>query len=816
MGNSRMKVPNRDLETLFRIGAGGGLSDDKLLERFAADRDEAVFEALLVRHGPMVWGVCRRILRDPNDAEDAFQATFLVLARKASSIAHREMLANWLYAVAYKTAVRARAMAFRRRAREQQVAEMPEPEAGTDERRDDLLRLLDEELSRLPEKYRIPVVLCDLEGKKHKEAASQLGWPVGTVSSRLSRGRAMLAKRLARRGISLSVGSLAVCLAREAASASLPTGLIGATAQAAGLFAVGKAAGVVPAEVANLTKEVLKMMLLSRLKVAIPLLLLALSCTGLIWNETGAVGAGQQRKAEAPKPALSPPEKAESPASPKWAHLTTDTGFESWVRLEDGRNLWKTEEYAGVHDPASGTELNYRGDGPIVRRPDIVGVKDDGSRDVGFALDRAGVGPLGPAEMRRRMTEEGRRVEGANFLSEAQVVDLDGRRCLRIDLSRPDSLGQSRLSEQTWYDVETRRPIRRREILQLANQQKYKREYRTTTITYVDTGPADIYAMGVPAGTPIVDEATLNKVDIPPALQLAFDGAAREIKRLPRSLRIVEDGDTGLQLTYWSAPEGYLEARAAFARDHNDNGIYNAGTPRSFFADHQRSSGIEIPRFLRTRPGNDLMADALAAWLPIDRSVNVHLNDGTMRYDLTRMIGAADKPRQVRVHVLRGESFNDLPKPIEETWGYAFDNRRYLKLVPSEPGTPEGWVAIKVDYPSIRELYYADPEHGYAVARMVEWSDHNDGRMTFRTESKAVRWSQLPGGVWYVSEWERLHHLDKFDASGKPEAEQQSDYTTVRRVVITPMDPETFPPGIFDGEKFLDEARKEGAKIEVD
>jgi hypothetical protein len=99
---------------------------------------------------------------------------------------------------------------------------------------------------------------------------------------------------------------------------------------------------------------------------------------------------------------------------------------------------------------------------------------------------------------------------------------------------------------------------------------------------------------------------------------------------------------------------------------------------------------------------------------------------------------------------------------------------------------------------------------------MVEWSSHEGGRMKFRTDSKALRWAQLPGGAWYVTAWEQLHHLDKFDASGKPDAKQQPDHTTVRRVIITPMDPEKFPPGIFDGERFLDAARKKGAKIEVD
>ena len=349
------------------------------------------------------------------------------------------------------------------------------------------------------------------------------------------------------------------------------------------------------------------------------------------------------------------------------------------------------------------------------------------------------------------MTEEGRRIEGGNFASEAQVVDLDGRRCLRIDMSRPDSLGRLRLSEQTWYDVETRRPIRRREILQLAEQNRYKREYRTTTITYVDSGPADIYALGVPAGIPIVDEATLNEGDSPPALQEAFNGAARVIERLPRSVRVVEDGDYGLRLTCWSAPEGCPEAWAAFVRDHNDPRGHRTGSPRSFFADHQASSGVEIPRILRTRPGDDLPADALAAWLPIQTSVNVHLNDGTRGYDLTRFFTAPDKPRDIRVHVHRDNSKSLAPDWLQMIWPFAFENRRNLSLVPPEPGTPEGWVAIKVEYPQIQNLYYAEPAHGYAVARMVEWSSLERGRTRFRTESKALRWAQLPGGAWYVT-----------------------------------------------------------------
>ena len=273
--NSLTDTAIRDLGILFGVGAVGGLSDGQLLGRFVEGREQAVFEAIVLRHGPMVWGVCRRVLRDHHDAEDAFQATFLVLARKAASIADRGKLGNWLYGVAYQTAMKARAKRAKRRGREGQASDMPEPTVMHDELRDDLAESLDQELSRLPEKHRLPVILCDLEGKTHREAAEQLGWPIGTVSGRLSRARAMLASRLARRGVSLPVGSLAVLLAQESASASMPTRLIGSTAQAASLFAAGGAqtAGVVSAEVVALSREVLKMMLLSKIKVVMAMLL---------------------------------------------------------------------------------------------------------------------------------------------------------------------------------------------------------------------------------------------------------------------------------------------------------------------------------------------------------------------------------------------------------------------------------------------------------------------------------------------------------------------------------------------------------------
>jgi RNA polymerase sigma factor (sigma-70 family) len=241
----------------------GTLTDSQLLECFLARRDEAAFAALVRRHGPMVLGVCRRVLRNHHDAEDAFQATFLVLARKAGALRSRELVGNWLHGVAYRTALRARAMTVRRRAHEQRVRERPRPDDGWQE----LLPLLDQELDRLPERYRVAVVLCDLEGMTRREVARQLGVPEGTLSGRLTRARRLLARRLARHGLAVSGGALGAALAADRASAGVTATLAAATARAA-VPAAGRAltAGMVPARVVALAEGVVKTMFLSKLK----------------------------------------------------------------------------------------------------------------------------------------------------------------------------------------------------------------------------------------------------------------------------------------------------------------------------------------------------------------------------------------------------------------------------------------------------------------------------------------------------------------------------------------------------------------------
>jgi RNA polymerase sigma factor (sigma-70 family) len=223
----------------------------------------------------MVWGVCRRVLRNHHDAEDAFQATFLVLVRKAASLASPELLANWLYGVAHQTAIKARATTAKRSTRERQVTQMPEPTVTEPGLWNDLQPLLDQELSRLPDAYRAILVLCDLEGKTRKQVAQQLGVPEGTVGSRLARARTMLAKRLARHGLTVSGGALAAVLPHDAASACVPPSVVSSTIKAASVFAAGQAAaaGMISAQAAALTEGVLKAMLLTKFKVLTAVLL---------------------------------------------------------------------------------------------------------------------------------------------------------------------------------------------------------------------------------------------------------------------------------------------------------------------------------------------------------------------------------------------------------------------------------------------------------------------------------------------------------------------------------------------------------------
>jgi RNA polymerase sigma factor (sigma-70 family) len=280
MANEYLGTLLRRLRSRVAGDAAGGLSDGQLLERFVGQRDEAAFEALFWRHAPMVLGVCRRLL-PPDDAEDAFQAAFLVLVRKAASIGKGEALGGWLHRVAYRIALRARTGAAPA-LRELPPEGLPAAAAADDLVWRDLRPVLDEEINGLPQKYRAPIVLCYLEGKTNEEAARLLGCPKGTVAVRLMRGRERLRTRLSRRGLTLSAAVLGSLLAGEALAA-VPAGLLASsTIKAALLCAAGQPiVGAASAHAAALAEGMVKSMFQTKLKrAAVVLLALVVLATG--------------------------------------------------------------------------------------------------------------------------------------------------------------------------------------------------------------------------------------------------------------------------------------------------------------------------------------------------------------------------------------------------------------------------------------------------------------------------------------------------------------------------------------------------------
>jgi RNA polymerase sigma factor (sigma-70 family) len=283
-----------------RLHGDGGVADADLLGRWVAARDEAAFELLLRRHGPLVLGVCRRLLRDAQDVEDAFQASFLLLVRKGASIRRRQSVASWLYKVAYRVCLRARAG---RRAEEAPAA-LEELAARADDGPlwRDLRPVLDEEINALPEKYRVPFVLCHLQGRTNQEAADELGCPLGTVLSRLAWARQRLRGRLARRGVTVATAALAAAVLPGAAEAAVPPALVRAT-----LAAVTGPAGGVTKPVL-LAEGVSKEMYLTKLKLAAAVL--AVACLGgvgtvaVVHRADAAPGQVEQAVPESPRSAV--------------------------------------------------------------------------------------------------------------------------------------------------------------------------------------------------------------------------------------------------------------------------------------------------------------------------------------------------------------------------------------------------------------------------------------------------------------------------------------------------------------------------------
>jgi RNA polymerase sigma factor (sigma-70 family) len=423
-------------------------SDTALLGRFLANRDERAFAALVERHAALVLQVCWRILGNIHDAQDAFQATFLVLARKAATVRPPEALPAWLHGVARRVALKTRSARFRKQRLERPLAEMtmdPRPDPLSELSVRDYLAIIDEEVRRLPEVYRLPVILCCLEGRSIEEAAQQLGWTTGSVKGRLERGRARLHARLARRGLTLSAALAATELSRGAVSAALAAGLTGPLVSAAMTFAARQMppAAAVSAQAAAIAGDFLKSMALAKLKTAAALMLaMCLLAGGLLAYRQADVPRMAGLEVPTPSTSSANPPKPAAPAALSNKEKSK-VGEETYDRMEvsgrvldpQGRPLAGARLYVGyayrrseldavAHPPIYPLRATSGMDGRfhfVLVRSDLDARYLDASRPVviaaadGFGLDWAEIGGAAAVTVSLRLVQD--------FPLEGRVLD---------------------------------------------------------------------------------------------------------------------------------------------------------------------------------------------------------------------------------------------------------------------------------------------------------------------------------------------------------------------------------------------------------
>ncbi len=439
-------------------------TDRQLLDDFAARRDEAAFAALVARHGPMVLRVCRRVLNHEQDAEDAFQATFLVLARRTGSIRKREALANWLYGVAYRTAMKAKRSAARRRNHEARLRERRTPVVARSGDRattggptwDEVQAVLDEEIQRLPDAYRAAFVLCLLEGKSGPQAAAELKIKAGTVWSRLTRARQLLQRRLTRRGLKLAAVLAALSVADSAGKAALPAMLAHATVRNGLLVAAGEtAAGQIPSHVAALAAGVTRAMFVTKAKIATAVVLTAtlVMAAGALTHQALNAQPAETAANEAPTPRK--PVQAEANKTPKLPAIDASTEtftYSGRVLDPDGKpvagaKVYMTPSQSSSHYPSPWPE--YAKTGPDGRFAFTVPKVRFGDQPTVVTATAANHGPgwVEVAEGGKRDDLTLRLVKDDVPIT-GQIVDLEGKpvpgatlRVLQINAAAGDDVG---------------------------------------------------------------------------------------------------------------------------------------------------------------------------------------------------------------------------------------------------------------------------------------------------------------------------------------------------------------------------------------
>jgi len=414
MASGQFAAVYRQIGRLFSSGTVAGLSEGQLLDRFVARRDDAAFEAIVARHGPAVLAACRAILRDPNDVDDAFQAVFLVLVRRAGTLRDRESLGPWLYGVSRRVALRARAEAARR---DRRRGDGPAPGSGPAALDFDLRPAIHDEVGRLPATYRAAVVLCYLEGLTHEEAARQLGWPVGTVRGRLARARDLLRARLTRRGLALSSGALLSAIAAEA-DAAVPPGLGESTLAVArssapgairAIFDLSTSASVASSRVFILAQGASPTMTVLKLKSGAALLVAAglLSGTGLAAYLDGSPTQGAAGRLPGAADGGSKADVKKSVAAGNAAaNAEDDTSPQARIRLIEGLLLAQMKlADAGEIRPDVGTLASWTRWNRRLRDARLDAGWDRGPAEVAYAaIDKKIEGMQGDLEANKMMS----------------------------------------------------------------------------------------------------------------------------------------------------------------------------------------------------------------------------------------------------------------------------------------------------------------------------------------------------------------------------------------------------------------------------
>jgi RNA polymerase sigma factor (sigma-70 family) len=570
------------LRTRLGFAAAEVDTDGQLLRRFAGGHDETAFEALLRRHGPLVWGVCRRVLAREPDAEDAFQATFLVLVRKAASVRKQASLASWLYGVAHRIALKARADDRRRCSDELGDVSAPQADALSEAAGREVQAIVEEEILQLPERLRAVVVLCGLEGRSKAEAARQLGWKEGTVASRLARARQRLRGRLARRGVTLPAGALGL-LAVEPAGAAVPAKAAAAVLRLVALCAAGEAVldGAASTSVTALAKGALQTMAVTKLKIGLTLAVAVCAlAAGVGWatHQILAVQEAEAKRQDGPKTVAAKEAPPQPEAEPSPRFLDPDAGplpADAVARIGSPR----------LRHAGDVTELAYSPDGKW-----LASVSTSHADATARVWDAA----TGKEQLRVPVTV-GRRVEDyPRHIPRALGFSADAKKFLVVDTASVRAFDIASGKEQLAHRFAQNEPIPKG-LLPLLNGAAFAPDGKTFVLAWND-GRLEIRDIATGAVRHTGEHPFKNYSHVP--VEFSADGR-----------RFVISGDTGKPVPVFEAESGrkVAEVRAEswrisqvrFLPDGDTLAVLLAGTEKQY----KRAVGfygLKAEKLLRT------------------------------------------------------------------------------------------------------------------------------------------------------------------------------------------------------------------------